>query len=372
MKKIISIILLLLCYSISFADINETALRKKIGQMIIVGFNGIILTKDNPIYDDIINERISGVILFLKDVAKTKENKNTTLKNITSPKQLKTLIKQINKLSPNKLFISIDEEGGQISRLPSPLGFDVETLSHKQLGEKDDTELTYKQAKKIAKNLKDFGINVNFAPCVDLAINKDSPIIYKKERSFSDDYKIVSKHAQVYIQAHNKYNILTVAKHFPGHGSAIQDSHNGFTDISSTWDKKELKPYIYLNKKWLLNAVMVAHVYNKNLDDKYPATMSKKIITDLLKDKMKFKGLIITDDMQMYAISDNYSLEDSIITAINAGNDILLFGNNIKNDRNIAKEFNDIVFNAVKNGKISQNRIEESYNKIIKIKDHLK
>lgn len=117
---------------------------------------------------------------------------------------------------------------------------------------------------------------------------------------------------------------------------------------------------------------MVAHVYNKNLDKKYPASLSKKTVTDILKKEIGFDGLIITDDMQMNAISENYSLHDSIINAINAGNDILIFGNNVKYDKDIAKKFNDIVFNAVKHGKISQNRIEESSNKIIKIKTNLK
>ena len=365
MKKFIFLILIFSC-SIAFAD--DTELRKKISQMLIVGFNGTEITQDNPIYDDIINEKISGVILFSKDFKKILAKEKDTTKNIKSPKQLKKLIKQINELSPSKLFISIDEEGGQISRLPSSMGFKAETLSHKQLGEKDDTKLTYNQAKKIAKTLKNLGVNVNFAPCVDLAINKESPIIYKKGRSFSDDPQIVVKHAQQYIQAHNKYNILTVAKHFPGHGSAVGDSHKGFTDVTSTWNEIEIEPYIELNQKGLLNAVMIAHVYNENLDKDYPATLSKNVITDILKNETGFKGLIITDDMQMYAISENYSLEDSIILAINAGNDILLFGNNIKNDINIAKEFNDIVFNAVKDGRISQDRIEESYNKIIKIK----
>jgi len=368
MRKLVFTIILLFYYLISFADIPDTTLRKQIAQMIIVGFNGTEITKDNPIYEDIINGNISGVILFSKDTKKVKANEKDTTKNIKSPKQLKKLIKQIKKLSQNEMFICIDQEGGQITRLPSSMGFSVKTLSHKQLGEKDDIKLTYKQAKKIAKNLKKLGININFAPCVDLAINKDSPIIYKKERSFSDNTQKVLIHSAEYIKAHNKYNILSVAKHFPGHGSAIGDSHDGFTDITSTWDKIELEPYINLNKKELLNAVMIAHVFNKNLDEKYPASLSKKIITDILKNEIGFEGLIFTDDMQMNAISENYSLEESIITAINAGNDILIFANNIKDDINMAKEFNDIVFKAVKNGKIPQSRIEESYNKIIKFK----
>ena len=371
MKKILITFLLLFCF-ISVTHASDTDLRKKIAQMIIVGFNGTEITQDNPIYDDIINERLSGVVVFLKDSAKIKANEKDITKNIKSPKQLKKLIKQIKKLSPKKLFICIDEEGGQITRLPSSMGFKAQVLSHKQLGEKDNIKLTFKQAKKIAKNLKKFGINVNFAPCLDLAINKDSPIIYKRERAFSDNPQIVAKHSQAYIQAHNKYNILTVTKHFPGHGSAIGDSHNGFTDITSTWDKIELEPYIALDDEGLLNAVMIAHVFNENLDEIYPATLSKKIITDILKEKIGFDGLVITDDMQMKAISDNYTLEDSIITAINAGNDILLFANNIKSNNNMVKEFNDIVFNAVKSGKILPETIEKAYKKITEIKSRLK
>lgn len=367
MKKILTILLLLFCFiSLTFA--NDADLRKQIAQMIIVGFNGTEITQDNPIYDDIKNENISGVILFSKDVIKAKANMPDTTKNIKSPKQLKKLIKQIKELSPQKLFISIDQEGGQITRLPSSIGFKVNTLSHKQLGDTDDTKLTYKQAKKIAKNLKKLGINTNFAPCVDLAINKNSPIIYKRERSFSDNPQKVFIHSKEYIKAHNKYNILTVAKHFPGHGSAIGDSHNGFTDVTLTWNKTELEPYIALNNEGLLNAVMVAHVYNENLDKDYPASLSKNIITGILKDEIKFDGLIVSDDMQMKAISDNYTLEESIITAINAGTDVLIFANNIKANENIAKEFNDIVFDAVKSGKILPETIEKSYRKIIKIK----
>lgn len=372
MKKFISIIFLLFCYCLSFAGTSDTDLRKKIGQMIIIGFNGTELTQDNPVYEDIVNENISGVILFSKNVVTDLINRKYTPKDMmTSPTQLKKLIKQIKKLSPNKLFVAIDEEGGQISRLPSSLGFDSETLSHKQLGDKNDTKLTHKQAKKIAEMLNDLGINVNFAPCVDLAVNKESPVIYKKERSFSDDPQTVSKHAQAYIKAHNKYKILTVAKHFPGHGSAIEDSHKGFTDISSTWSQEELKPYYYLNKKWLLNAVMTAHVYNESLDKDYPASLSEAVISNILKKVVGFKGIVFSDDMQMKAITDNYSLEDSIITAINAGTDVLIFGNNLNYDKDIAKKFNDIVFNAVKEGKISQDRIEDAYNKVIKTKAFL-
>lgn len=216
MKKIILILSFMFCCSVLFADVSDTNLRKKIAQMIIIGFNGTEITQDNSIYEDIVNENISGVILFSKDVLKMKAGEKDITKNIKSPKQLKKLIKQINKLSRNKMFISIDEEGGQISRLPASMGFNAETLSHKQLGERNDTKLTYKQAKKIAKNLKNLGININFAPCVDVAVNKNSPIIYKKERSFSDDAQKVSQHSQAYIEAHNKYGVLTVAKHFPG------------------------------------------------------------------------------------------------------------------------------------------------------------
>lgn len=375
MKKLWLLALLIILCGPTYGavDLNDTNLRQKIAQMLIVGFNGTKLTPENPIYDDIINERISGVIIFSRDASISKDAKGSgkNYKNVQNPKQLKKLISDIKAASKIKPFISIDQEGGMISRLPSERGFDVKTLSHKELGDKNDEMATYLEAKKIASTLKDLGVNMNFAPCVDLALNPNSPVIYKLNRSFSDNPQVVIKHANAYILAHKQYEIITVLKHFPGHGSASGDSHKGFTDATNNWNKIELEPYQALISGGMADGVMVSHIYNKNLDEIYPASLSHKTISELLKNKMGFMGLVVTDDIQMQAISANYTFEQALINALNAGNDLIIIGNNLNYDKDVAKKFNDIIFNAVKDGKIPIERIDEAHAKIIKIKDRL-
>lgn len=368
MRRVFLIFLaLLISLNAAFAvDFDNTNLRKKISQMLIVGFNGTKLTKDSVLYDDIVNERISGVIIFSNNPNDPKD-----VKNVQNPKQLKKLISDINALSKVKLFISIDQEGGNISRLPSSRGFKVKTPTHKELGDSQDEMNTYLASKKIAQTLSELGFNMNFAPCVDLSLNPNSTIIAKLGRSFSDNPQTVIKHANAYILAHNQYNIMTVLKHFPGHGSAASHTHKGFADSSELWQDVELEPYQALISSGLAQNIMVSHIYNKKFDDKYPASLSSKTVNDLLKKKLGFSGLIITDDLQMGAIADNFTFEEAVVSAINAGCDIIILGNNLSYDKSLAQKFNDVVFNAVKDGKISPKRIDEAYLKIMKRKQNL-
>ena len=241
-----------------------------------------------------------------------------------------------------------------------------------ELGNKNDEMTTYLEAKKIASTLKDLGFNMNFAPCVDLALNPNSSVIFKAQRAFSDDPLKVIKHANAYILAHNQYGILTVLKHFPGHGSLSADTHKGFSDATNSWTQKELEPYLALISSAAAQNVMVSHIFNKNIDDKYPASLSYKTVTGLLKGKLGFSGLVITDDMQMRAIADNYGFEEAITASINAGCDIIILGNNLVYDgKKSAQKFNDVVFDAVVAGKIDPKRIDEAYEKIMKVKSRL-
>jgi beta-N-acetylhexosaminidase len=159
-------------------------------------------------------------------------------------------------------------------------------------------------------------------------------------------------------------------KHFPGHGSSLNDSHLGLVDVTETYKEKELFPYEFLQEESLLDAVMTAHVFNKEVDEEYPATLSPNFLEDILRERIGFKGVIISDDMQMGAIADHYGKEDSIIRAINSGCDILLFSNNGQEDynENLPYEVQNIIYQAVIDGKISKERINDSYNRIIKLK----
>lgn len=344
--------------------IVDDSLDQKIGSMLLIGFRGKSLDQDNHIVRDIKKYHLGGVILFDYDVPKKEYDRN-----IESPKQLQKLTVDLQDVSTtNKpLFISIDQEGGRVNRLKQKYGF-AKTVSAEYLGDFNNADTTTYYAESIAKQLDNMGINMNFAPLLDVNVHADNPVIGSLGRSFSKDPEKVIFHSRIFIQQFNKYGIVPVVKHFPGHGSSKRDSHLGVVDVSDTWSKDELEPYITLNSHNLLSVVMTAHIFNKNIDAKYPATLSKKTITGLLKKEIGFNGLVISDDMQMKAIRTQYSLNETIIKSINAGVDILLFGNNSIYDANIVPKAVAIIKEAIKDGRIDPVTIERSYRKIQDIK----
>ncbi|MBN2676165.1 MAG: glycoside hydrolase family 3 protein [Alphaproteobacteria bacterium] len=359
MKKIL---FLLLCPTLLLLGCSEAPqenfLKKEIGQMVLVGFRG--KTVPHYLKDDLKSGRIGGLILFDYDVVKGEFDRN-----IESPEQVKLLVSEVQSYAETPAFIAIDQEGGKVARLTPQYGFPP-TLSAQKLGKKNDLKATYENAEIIALTLKSLGINLNFAPVVDLNINPNNPAIGKKERSYSADPKIVTQHAQKVIQAHKKYNILTSLKHFPGHGSGWNDSHEGFVDLTDTWSEKELIPYEKLSAE--VPMVMTAHIFNKNLDSDVPGTLSQKVITGILRNKIGFKGVVISDDLQMNAIDEHYSLEETVVKLINAGVDILLVGNNLNSDTEIDEKIQEIILDKIESGEIAEKQIHESYQRIIKLK----
>ena len=330
---------------------TDEQLKKMIGRMLIVGFDESYVKPHAQIVHDMQKYDLGGVILFDRFY-----NNRDRTKNILSPYQLQKLTQSLQYFSKKPLFIAVDQEGGKVARLKPQYGF-VKIPSAHAL-----SSMSLQKVVKIydtqAKMLKKTGINVNFAPVVDLSINPENKVIVGLERSYGSDPKEVVKYAQTMIDAQTKHNIISVLKHFPGHGSSVSDSHKGFVDITHTWQKKELEPYKMLIHDKKADAIMTAHVFNARLDDKYPATLSYKINTGLLRNTLHFKGLIISDDMQMKAISANYSLKDAVTLAINSGVDILLFGNQLAH--NSTKEIVETIFKQVKNKKIPLERIKES------------
>ncbi len=340
----------------------EDNLSDIIGQMLMVGFKGYEITADNPIINDLTSNKIGGVVLFDYDVPSQKFERN-----IQSPEQLKKLVGQIKSYSSVKPLIAIDMEGGRVNRLKTNYGFPA-TVSAQYLGNKDNLDTTLFYANRIAQTLKDMGINMNLAPVVDVNVNPDNPVIGKIERSFSPDPMIVTKHARAFIDAHHQFNIVTCLKHFPGHGSSKADSHLGFTDVTTTWLPIELTPYIELFKNGQVDVVMTAHIFNANMDSVYPATLSHNVMTRLLRDSLGFNGVIISDDMQMRAISDYYGLETAIEMSIKAGVDILIFANNSVFDPDIVNKAVLIIHKLIADGKISKERLHESFERIKKLK----
>ncbi|MEM6687165.1 MAG: glycoside hydrolase family 3 N-terminal domain-containing protein [Bacteroidota bacterium] len=339
------------------------SLEIKIGQMIMLGIGGDTeILPDNKILADIKAQKLGGVLLYEKNISK--EN---------SVEKLKKLVKILKKDAKLPLLVSIDEEGGKVNRLKQKYGF-PKTVSAKYLGEVDAIDSTKYYSDIIAHNLLQLGINVNYAPVLDVD-NAENPPIGKNHRAFSKAPKDIVKHARQVVKSHRYFNVKTVVKHFPGHGNSRQDSHFNVTDVSKYWKQQEVFPYIKLLYEGNVDAIMTAHIVNDQLDDsKLPATLSKKIMTDYLRGDLGFDGVIFSDDMQMKAIADQFGFEKSIEMAIKAGVDVLMFSNHIPmegRDMIIPQDIIDIVKKMVADGEISEKRIDESYERILEFKEGL-
>lgn len=354
MKKIILFILL----SAVFSAFGSPSVEKMAHSMIMVGFKGYSLENhlNSELKKQLKNGEISGVILYGY--------------NIKNSDQLKKLNESLKSIYPDKLLIAIDQEGGKVMRLKPENGF-YGSLSQKETADTKTQKEAYEQYLIMAKELAEHSININFAPSVDLNINKNSPVIGKLGRTFSDNPNIVSSYASSFIKAHRKYGVLTSLKHFPGHGSAKADSHKGFTDVTGTWKTIEMEPYKMLIKEGLADTIMTSHVFNRNLDAELPASLSCNTISILRKD-IGYDGIIFTDDIQMRALRDTYELKEIIINSINSGSDIILFSNFFYHDPEFPKKAVNIIKEAVDKGTIKIETLQNSYKRIEKLKSRLK
>ena len=344
----------------------DYSLDMKIGQMIMTGFRGTEVNQNSQIIHLIKNSHLGGVWLVDND-----SPMGHTIGNIESAGQLKKLIQKLQDASEVPLFVSIDAEGGEVIRLKEKYGFPA-TLSAQYLGEQNDLSLTRDQAVNIAKTLKELGFNFNLSPVLDLNKNPNNQALGRKQRCFSDDPYIVIQHATQVIEAHHDQGIICGAKHFPGHGSARDDSHIDSVDVSETWSEDELIPYKELIEKGLVDAVLTAHVSLNRFDSQYPATLSKNIVTGVLREKLKFRGVVVSDDMNMGAIKENFNYENALELALNAGVDIILQSNVNHYDEKITERTIEIIKKLIKLGKVSKEKIDESSQRIVQLKQKFK
>lgn len=357
--KLVSVVLFL-CLSLFAKELQVTdaELKKMIGHMLVVGFDDSNVTAKSKIIEDINTYELGGVILF--DIFYSNRSKN---KNIFSPQQLKKLTSDLQQLTKRNIIISVDQEGGKVARLKPKYGFDG-FPSAKEISQTSPLQAT-KTYLNMSKMLQESGINCNFAPVVDLEVNPENVVIVGLERSFGNSSAHVSQYANILINAQKEHNITSVLKHFPGHGSSLGDSHLGFVDVSHTWSKRELEPYQSLIDSKQVEMIMTAHVFNSHLDKNYPATLSHNVNTKLLREAMNYQGVVVSDDLQMKAISSHYSLKETVTLAINAGVDILLFGNQLATHN--TNELIKTIFKQVKNNSICLSRIIESNKRIQKL-----
>ena len=339
-----------------------TSVEEAVGQMLMIGFRGDVLYGDiATMLGDI---QPGGVVLFDYDLP----SKGEVVRNITSPRQLRALTSVLQDIAP--YFIAVDAEGGYVNRLKKKYGFLVSVPSAQALGGQSPGE-TKKVANALACELKEMGINWNFAPVVDVNIDPKSPAVGAIERSFSDVPRTVVAHANAFIKAHREQQVIPTLKHFPGHGSAAGDTHLGVTDVTETYRlSKELLPYQKFIEKGYDDPILTAHIVNRKLDKSgRPATLSHDIMTKLLRYEMGFDGVVISDDMQMGAIVEAYGLTEAVVEAVKAGVDMILLGNQI-GEYNIEQvyEVKDAIVQAVADGVVGEGRICESFNRIQRLK----
>ncbi|MEZ4862605.1 MAG: glycoside hydrolase family 3 N-terminal domain-containing protein [Caldilineaceae bacterium] len=346
-------------------------LAVKIGQLFMVGFRGLTVDENHPIVHDIVERHLGGVVLFDYDVPN-----GEFVRNIASPQQVQELTGALQRAAASSstappLLIATDQEGGKVARLRERDGFPA-TVSHAALGKANDVAATFAQAEAMARTLAEAGINQNLAPVVDLNINPASPAIGAYERSFSADPQVVIAQARAFIEAHHTHNVLCTLKHFPGHGSAREDTHRGFVDVSATWSPVELEPYAALINAGLADAVMTAHVFNQAWSTSDPATLAPAAIQGLLREEMGYTGVVISDDMQMGAIREFYTFDEAIEKALTAGIDIIAIANNSIYDEQVLVKGIAVIERLLDEGKLTEARIEQSYQRVMELKARLK
>lgn len=357
-RSLFGFLVLILCAIRTNAQTTDS-LDIKIGQMLLIGFPGPEV--DAKVLEEVRTGKVGSIILFEKNIPP----RNSFI-------ALKKIIWTYQQAAPIPLLIGIDQEGGRVNRLKEKYGF-PRSITAAAMGRSHSLDTVRIYAEATAATLAGLGINVNFAPVVDLASNPDNPIIARYGRAFSADEDSVALLAREFIKAHRKYNVLTALKHFPGHGSSKSDTHLGIADVTNTWEPRELKPYTTLIDSGYVDAVMSAHIVNMKLDPSgNPGTLSKPILTGILRDSLHYDGVVFSDDMQMHAITEQYGLKDAIRLAIQAGIDIMTFSNNIAgSDKRTADTVHALIREMVKNGEIPEGRIDESFHRIMKLKNRL-
>lgn len=359
MTRVLVLLPVLLLFTSLTSCAQRDSLDFKIGQMIMIGFPKAEV--DSAVLREIKAGKVGAVIFFEKNIPKS--NSFAGLKKLTWTYQ---------QAAPVQLLIGIDQEGGRVNRLKEKYGF-TRSVSASYIGKTGSLDTARFYADATAGTLAGLGFNVNFAPCVDLAINPANTVIVKVERSYSKNADSVVLFAKEVIREHRKHNVLTSLKHFPGHGSSSADTHFGVADVTDTWSEQEIKPYKDLLAAGFTDAVMTSHIVNRKLDPKgLPGTLSRQIIDSLLRKKIGFNGVVFTDDMQMHAITKYFGLEEAVKLAVNAGVDIMCFSNNIQgSEERTVDRVHQIIRAYVDQGIISKDRIEESYQRIMALKKKL-
>lgn len=333
-------------------QINSMSLDEKIGQLVIVGLDGY--EADEHARQMIEEYRVGGFILFTSNI----QNSNQMLELLNS-------LKNINRANKVPLFLSVDEEGGRVSRLPDEF---LKTPSNQIIGKLNNSSVSHQVGSIIGEELKSFGMNMDFAPVLDINSNPKNPII--GDRAFGTGPNLVSKLGVQTMKGLQSQNIIPVVKHFPGHGDTSTDSHVGLPKVDNDLKRLrnfELKPFARAIENGA-EAVMVAHILLPEIDPDNPASFSKTIINDVLRLEMNYDGVVITDDFTMGAIVKNYNIGQAAVKSILAGGDIVLVCHDFEKQKAVISALKD----AAQSGQLPMDRIDRSVIRILRLKQEHK
>ncbi|TGE39131.1 beta-N-acetylhexosaminidase [Desulfosporosinus fructosivorans] len=329
-------------------QIKAMSLEEKVGQLVMVGVNG---------YENDANSRqlikkyqVSGFVLLKQNV----KNANQMLALINS-------LKETNSVNKIPLFLAIDEEGGRVSRIPDEL---MKIPASRRIGDLHNSGLSYQLGSIIGEELRSFGLNMNFAPVLDVNSNPKNQVI--GDRAFGDEPSVVRDLGVQTMKGLQSQNIISVVKHFPGHGDTSVDSHLGLPTVNH--DIARLKSLEFVPFAAAIDnnvdAIMMAHILLPKIDTDNPASFSLKIISEILRRDLNFAGVVITDDITMGAIVNNYNIGEVAVKSIKAGSDIVLICHDYLKEEAVIKA----IQKAAESGEISMDRIEQSVYRVLSLK----
>lgn len=332
-------------------DIKNMTLKEKVGQMIGLAFSGTEYSKELSMQ---IEEIGAGLIIYFKD-------------NCSNPKQIFELNKIINQKAKIAPFIALDQEGGMVARVTEGV---TQSPGAMVIGATNNEKYAYTLAYNMGHELRQLGFNFNFAPVGDINNNAKNPVI--NVRSYSEKPEVVSKFVVEATKGYTDALLMTSIKHFPGHGDTAVDSHIGLPKVD--FDEERLESVELVPFKAAvendLPGIMASHVLYTKYDDIYPTTLSKKVITGLLREKLGYKGLVVTDSLTMQAVFSNFTLEEIVLNGFNSGCDILLLCGARKIE--MQKEFADTALRLAEEGKIPLEIIDAAVERILKYKEMFK
>ncbi len=326
----------------------------------MVGFRGTTPASDAHLRQALA-DGLGGVILFDRDVLT-----GDPVRNIESPPGLARTVAELRELSPgDRLLVSIDQEGGTVSRLHPGNGYP--TYPGASATAAEGVTATAANAAAMAEALAHAGVDVNLAPVVDVALDPGGAIA-ARGRAFSDEPDAVLEHARAFVEAHRSHGVATSLKHFPGLGSGGEDTHEGSVDITESFVREiELAPYRRLIAEGLADSVLVGHPVHRGLDAERPASMSRAIVTELLRGELGFDGAVLTDDLDMGAAAE-VDLEERVVRALEAGVDVILSGNQLTHEDDRAARVTAAVVRAVESGRVDRGQLEASRERLARLR----